>query len=96
MKAWKELVFPDDDVKREKLHAFYFKRYKKEKAKKLKKQQENDNSDSDEDKSDEEDDDDDQEFDSEEDDEDKPDISPVENDLKVKEVIEKICELEDN
>lgn len=31
-----------------------------------------------------------------EDDDEKPDISPVENDVKIKEIIEKICELEDN
>ena len=30
------------------------------------------------------------------DDDEKPDISPVENDVKIKEIIDKICELEDN
>ena len=30
------------------------------------------------------------------DDDEKPDISIVENDVKLKEIVEKICELEDN
>jgi len=37
MKEWKELVHPDDDLKREKIHQYYYKKFKREKAKKLKK-----------------------------------------------------------
>lgn len=36
MKAFKELVYPDDDSKREKIHQYYLKKFKKDKAKKLK------------------------------------------------------------
>jgi hypothetical protein len=34
MKAFKELVYPDDDHKREKIHQYYLRKYKKDKAKK--------------------------------------------------------------
>jgi hypothetical protein len=30
MKAFKELVYPDDDGKREKIHQHYLRKYKKE------------------------------------------------------------------
>lgn len=36
MKAFKELVYPEDDGKREKIHQYYLRKYKKNKAKQLK------------------------------------------------------------
>ena len=36
MNLFKELVFPDDDHKREKIHQYYLRKHKRDKAKKLK------------------------------------------------------------
>lgn len=36
MKAFKEAVYPEDDNKREKIHQYYLRKYKKNKAKQLK------------------------------------------------------------
>lgn len=36
MKAFKEFVYPDDDHKREKIHQYYLRKFKKSKAKQLK------------------------------------------------------------
>lgn len=96
MKAFKEQVYQDDDAKREKIHQYYLKRFKKEKAKKLKvtNQDEDNEDDEDEDEDEEEEEDEDDYMD--DDDDEKPDISIVENDVKLKEIVEKICELEDN
>lgn len=37
MKEWKDLVYPDDEVKREKIHQYFYRKFKKDKAKRLKK-----------------------------------------------------------
>ena len=92
MKAFKELVYPDDDGKREKIHQHYLRKYKKEQAKKVKISQ-NDDDDDDEDDDYDEDEEEEDEFNDDDDDE-KPDLSPVENDPKIKDIIDKICELE--
>lgn len=94
MKAFKELVYPEDDGKREKIHQYYLRKYKKNKAKQLKlrnAEEDNDDFDDEEMDSDEEEDD---EF-MDDDDDEKPDITPVENDSKIREIIDKICDLED-
>ncbi|EAS07768.2 WD repeat protein (macronuclear) [Tetrahymena thermophila SB210] len=94
MKVFKELVYPEDDNKREKIHQYYLRKYKKNKAKQLKlRNHEEENEDFDEDEMDSEDDDDDDFMD--DDDDEKPDITPVENDTKIREIIDKICDLED-
>ncbi|CAD8122108.1 unnamed protein product [Paramecium sonneborni] len=96
LKAWKELVHPDDEQKRNKIHDYYRKKFKREMLKRLKKQQEKEHSDSEENEDDEENDDDnDDDIVSDDDEEEKPDISPVEQDPKVRDVIEKICGLEE-
>lgn len=93
MKAFKEAVYPEDDNKREKIHQYYLRKYKKNKAKQLKlRNAEEENEDFDEDDMDSEEDD--EDF-MDEDDDEKPDITPVENDSKIREIIDKICDLED-
>lgn len=92
-KSFKELVYPDDDIKREKVHEFYTKRFKKHKAK-MKPDDGEGDGDNEEDNEDEEN------WDNSEDEEDendvdKPDIGAIENDPKVKEVITNIVDLED-
>lgn len=94
MKEWKDLVYPDDEVKREKIHQYFYRKFKKDKAKRLKKQQEEANSDSDEDKDEDEGEGDDDDYLSEDEDEEKPDPN-IENDSRVREVIDKICEIEE-
>ena len=95
MKAFKELVYPDDDNKREKIHQYYLRKYKKDKAKKMKVSNQDDENEDDDDENDSQEAEEEDDF-ADDDDDEKPDISPVENDMKIKEIIDKICELEDN
>ena len=95
MKAFKELVYPDDDGKREKIHQYYSRKFKKDKAKKMKVNNQDDDNDDDDEENESDIEEDDDEF-LDDDDNEKPDISPVENDVKIKEIIDKICELEDS
>lgn len=91
MKYLKELVFQDDDQKRMKILDHYRQKFKKNKAKTLKQQtEEQENEDEDEEEKEDSDEDD---FMSD-DDEEKFDPSPVENDQKTKDIVDKIVELE--
>ena len=90
MKQFKELVYADDENKRMKIHEYYRKKHKKTKTSKFLKQNEDDE-DGEEQVEGEEDDED---FIDDDEDE-KPDIQPIENDTRNKEIILNIVELED-
>ena len=96
MKAFKELVYPDDEGKREKIHQHYLRKFKKDQAKKVKVSSNDDDADEDDDDDDgsEEEEEEEEEDEDYADDDEKPDLSSVENDPKIKDIIDKICELE--
>ena len=91
MKYLKELVYPEDDQKRMRILDYYRQKFKKNKAKSLKQQEEKDSDDESDEENEESEDEDDYLSD---DDEEKLDISPVENDQKTKDIVDKIVELE--
>lgn len=91
MKYLKELVYSDDDAKRMKILDYYRQKFRKNKAKTLKQQTEEQDNEEEDDEDKEESDED--EYMSDEDEE-KLDISPVENDQKTKDIVDKIVELE--
>ena len=94
MKLFKEYVFPEDDHKREKIKAHFLRKFKKDKAKKLKLKNAEDEGEDIEDEEAESEEEDDEDF-LDEDEDEKLDTSPVDNDPKVKDIMDKICELED-
>lgn len=78
MKEFKELVHPDDDHKREKLHQYWYKKHKKLQARKMKHADIDDlDDDSEGDDMDSEEDDDDEDF-MDDDDDERVDLSPIE------------------
>lgn len=95
MKLFKEYVYPEDDHKREKIKAHFLRKSKKDKAKKLKMKNDEDEGRDAEDEEEGSDDEEDDEF-MDEDEDEKLDTGPVDNDTKVKEIMDKICDLEDS
>lgn len=91
MKYLKELVYSDDDAKRMKILDYYRQKFRKNKAKSMKQQTEQEENEDEDDEDKEESDEDDYMSDE---DEEKLDISPVENDQKTKDIVDKIVELE--
>ncbi len=84
MKQFKELIHPDDDIARNKIHEHYRKQFKMKKAKQIKQLNE------DEDELNEEEEEEEDENYDQDDDEDKPDTTPIESDPKSKDILESI------
>lgn len=95
LQSFKDFVYPEDDHKREKIHQFYLKKWKKQQAKtQMMKKADEEGEEVNEDQIAEDEDDDDDFL--EDDDDEKPDTSPVENDPKIRDIMDKICEYECN
>ena len=90
MKQFKELIHPDDEVARNKIHEHYRKLFKQKKAKQIK--QLNDDED---DLNEEEEEEEDDNYEMDED-EDKPDTTPIESDPKSKDILDNIVQNEDD
>lgn len=85
MKQFKELIHPDDDIARNKIHEHYRKQFRQKKAKLIKQSNDDEEEINEDEESENEED-----FEEEEDDDDKPDTTPIESDPKSKEIIERI------
>lgn len=90
MKQFKELIHPDDDIARNKIHEHYRKQFRQKKAKLIKQ-----SNDDEEEMNEDEESENEEDFEEEEEDDDKPDTTPIESDPKSKEIIERIVQLED-